>query len=146
MLDVQIEKESLKSNIDTPENALSFRPAKILIADDMESNRNLIKAYLNNQPVEFLEATNGQEAIDLALEHMPDLILMDIKMPEVDGIQATRAIKQDENLKNVPIIAVSASSLQEDDTDMKLSLFDAYLTKPVRLKLLLETLSKYLIA
>ena len=144
LLDVEFEKESLKSTINIPEDVPSFQPAKILIADDMQSNRNLLKTYLHSQPFEFLEAENGQEAINLAREHVPDLILMDIKMPEVDGIQATRVIKDDEKLKTIPVIAISASSLQEDDAEIKLSLFDAYLTKPLRRKLLLDNLSKYL--
>ena len=144
LLDVEFEKESLKSTINIPEDVPSFQPTKILIADDMQSNRNLLKTYLHSQPFEFLEAENGQEAINLAREHVPDLILMDIKMPEVDGIQATRVIKDDEKLKTIPVIAISASSLQEDDAEIKLSLFDAYLTKPLRRKLLLDNLSKYL--
>ena len=144
LFEVEIVQASSKKDFVTNTDTPLFRPAKILIADDMEANRKLIKACLRSQPVEFIDAINGQEAIDLAREHKPDLILMDIKMPEVDGIEATRTIKNDETLKNIPVIAVSASSIYEDDTELKQSLFDGYVTKPVRLKILLDIMNQYL--
>ena len=144
LLEAEIEKRSLNRDNNTNKDLPLLQPAKILIADDMEANRNLIKTCLRGQPIEFLEAENGQEAIDLAREHTPDLILMDIKMPEVDGMEATRTIKDDKKLKNIPVIAISASSIHEDNSELKQALFDDYITKPIRLKILVGTISQYL--
>ena len=144
MFEVEAAKDSLQKDSTTNKDIPLFSPAKILIADDMKANRNLIKDSLQNHPLEFIEAENGQEAIDLAREHRPDLILMDIKMPEVDGIEASRTIKDDETLKNIPIIAVSASSIHEDDSELKKALFDGYVTKPIRLKILLDAMGQHL--
>ena len=140
--------EKSDAAIETKDNKIqgftSLNSSTILIADDLKQNRNLIKDTLRTQPITIIEAVNGREAIKLAKEHLPDLILMDIKMPEMDGIEATKIIKSDERLKTIPILAISASSLQEDNAELKQSLFDDYLTKPVRLKLLIEKLSHYL--
>jgi len=121
-----------------------LRKSKLLIADDIEANRNLLISFLHDQDVEIVEAENGKTAIDMAQRHMPDIILMDIKMPIMDGIEATRKIKSDEKLKNIPIIALTASSIAGDDAQSKEELFDFYLTKPVKLIMLLNTLVRYL--
>jgi len=133
-----------ETNNHTEETQQRLNAAKILIVDDMQANRELVMNFLEDQPVELFEAENGRQAIEQARKHKPDLILMDIKMPEMDGIEATRIIKDDEELKVIPVVAITASSLQEDNTQLKKTLFDDYLTKPIKIAKLLKVLSYYL--
>ena len=133
-----------ETNNHTEETQQRLNAAKILIVDDMQANRKLVMTFLEDQPVELSEAENGRQAIEQARKHKPDLILMDIKMPEMDGIEATRIIKDDEELKVIPVVAITASSLQEDNTQLKKTLFDNYLTKPIKIEKLLKVLSYYL--
>jgi len=118
--------------------------AKILIVDDISANRRLLCDFLIGHPLEIIEAENGIEAISLAKKHKPDLILMDIKMPEMDGAEATQRIKDDENLKHIPVIAVTASSIKASDVEQRNVLFDDYLTKPVKLNILLGSLRNFI--
>ena len=133
-----------ETNNHTEETQQRLNATKILIVDDMQANRELVMNFLEDQPVELSEAENGRQAIEQARKHKPDLILMDIKMPEMDGIEATRIIKDDEELKVIPVVAITASSLQEDNTQLKKTLFDDYLTKPIKIAKLLKVLSYYL--
>lgn len=126
------------------QNVQRLNTAKILIADDMQANRELVRNFLEEQPVEIFEAENGRQAIEQARMHQPDLILMDIKMPEMDGIEATRIIKADAALNGIPVVAITASSLQEDNKELKETLFDDYLTKPIKMAMLLKVLSHFL--
>lgn len=127
-----------------PDVKLCLTKSKILISDDIEANRNLIKSFLHDQDIEIVEAENGKIAVEMARTHKPDVILMDIKMPIMDGIEATRRIKSDNEINNIPVIALSASSIAGNDVQKKEQLFDACLTKPVKLITLLETLASYL--
>ena len=142
--EVEISRETSTSNSQSEKPRLLLNAATILIADDIKSNRQLIKDCLRSQPIEFIEAENGKEAIALAKENKPDLILMDIKMPEMDGIEATTILRADEELKNIPVIALSASSVHEDNTELKETLFNDYLTKPLKLRLLIEKMDHHL--
>lgn len=121
-----------------------LNPSKILVVDDMQANRELIAHYLDGHPVEFVEAENGISAIEAAHQHMPDLILMDIMMPEMDGVEATQIIKADVDLQNIPVVALTASSIKGQDTQLKESLFDDYLTKPIKINSLINSLSRFL--
>ena len=140
--DVEVSKSHIPSMQDSPEIVLP--PATVLIADDMAANRKLLINYLRNHPVNFIEACNGKEAVDLAKQHIPDLILMDIKMPEMDGTEASTILRSDKTTRDIPIIAISASSIHEDNTELKEALFDEYLTKPLKLNTLIHKLSIYL--
>ena len=123
----------------------NFPESKILIADDISANRVLLMNFLEGHPIEFIEAENGLQAIEMATRHKPDLILMDIKMPEMDGVEATKHIKNDDNLKNIPIIAVTASSIKAGEMEERNMLFDDYLTKPLKLSVLMDSLKQYLL-
>jgi len=104
---------------------------KVLIVDDIMTNRLLLDAYFDDTNVETIEASNGLEAIEMAKEHMPNLILMDIKMPIMDGIQATKILKQDPSTKHIHISALTADIVnKEKDTILKDG-FDYCLTKPI---------------
>ena len=124
-------------------DAVTFEPATILIADDVEVNRNLIIGYLEGYDFNFLEAVNGEEAVELTCQHHPDLILMDIKMPVMDGYEATDKIKGDDEIKNIPVVALTASAMKESE-DKILDQGDGYLKKPVAKAELVAELMKFL--
>jgi len=131
------EKESQKLSI-------SFEKAKVLIVDDVGHNRYLLKEYLNNTQLTTFEALNGSDAIDTSRLISPDLILMDIRMPVMDGIAATKIIKNDPKLKHISIIALSASVMDDEIQKIQEVGFDDFLKKPVKLPELLKSLSKFL--
>ncbi|MDM8525105.1 ATP-binding protein [Desulfococcaceae bacterium HSG8] len=125
-------------------NDISFDKAKVLVVDDVESNVNLLRELLSNVNLDVLTAGNGQEAIIMAGEYQPDVIIMDIRMPVMDGIEATKRLKGSPNTKEIPIIALTASSKPDSKTEMLKFGLDGYLTKPVRLNCLFEELCRYL--
>jgi PAS domain S-box-containing protein len=121
-----------------------FDKAKILICDDNPSARRLIMDVLKYSPFVFIEAENGKNAIKAAMQHRPDLILMDLIMPEINGYDATRFIRERNNTKNIPIIAISASHPKKEEQKSLQSLFNGFIMKPVNLRDLFEIMKKYL--
>ncbi|MFM2061516.1 MAG: hypothetical protein RLZZ507_1186 [Cyanobacteriota bacterium] len=116
----------------------------ILIAEDNEANIDTISNYLESRGYRLLVAQNGQEAIKLAKTHAPDLILMDIQMPHMDGLEATRLIRADQDLANIPIIALTGLAMPSDQEKCLQAGANEYLTKPVRLKQLTEIIHNLL--
>ncbi len=125
-----------------PQNIL-FENSQILLVEDIESNRKVIKAYLSTHNITIVEAENGSIGVDKAKDQLPDLILMDIQMPVMDGYEASRAIKSDEKLKNIPIVALTASIMENDVAKIS-SLCDGLLRKPVSKCQLISELKKFL--
>jgi len=121
-----------------------FQKGKILIVDDVESNRIMLTELLRRVNLEVISAENGQEALIIAAEFKPDLILMDLRMPVMDGIEATREIKSNPKTQMVPVIAVTASTSFTDWSMSDMDRFDGYLSKPVQIKDLLHLLSTYI--
>jgi PAS domain S-box-containing protein len=130
-----------------PENNiidLNFEKASILLADDIRESRNVVKAFLEPYiMLTIIEAENGLEAIEQARQYRPDLILMDIQMPVLDGIRATQKLKKDSELSGIPVIALTASAMQ-NQIDRIMQNCDNYLRKPVTRQELVNMLSKYL--
>ncbi|MCP4352263.1 MAG: response regulator [Desulfobacterales bacterium] len=122
----------------------AFEKAKILVADDVDSNRDMLNELLSRVNLDVLTAENGQEAVLLAREYQPDVILMDIRMPVMDGIEATKRLKENPKTGNIPIIAVTASSTAHDRSEILAEGLDGYVTKPVKLNTLFDELSRYL--
>ncbi len=123
---------------------ITFEKAKILVADDVESNRDMLNELLSRVNLDVLTAENGQEAVLMAGEYQPDIILMDIRMPVMDGIEATKRLKNNPKTWDIPIIAVTASSTAHDKSEILAEGLDGYLTKPVKLNALFEELTRYL--
>ena len=107
-----------------------FEPCKILVADDIVMNRDLIRAFLFDTGHTLIEAADGREALELAHRERPDIILMDVRMPVMDGVQASRALKGDDTLKAIPIIVITASAMQSEEEVLK-KICDGFLRKPV---------------
>jgi len=123
---------------------VSFERAQVMVVDDIESNRKLIKESLSRTGLDILEAENGQQAVVLAEEFFPDVILMDIRMPVMDGYEATKMLKVNPGTSDIPIIARTASVGMEEPKKIKRSGFDGYLPKPVNMHDLFNELFHYL--
>jgi hypothetical protein len=117
------------------------QPATLILADDNQTNRLLINKYLQSTPLDIIEATNGREAVDLCRTHAPDIILMDMSMPEVDGIEATRQIRADADINQPIIIALTANAFESDRRACLDAGMNHFLQKPIRKALLLETIA-----
>ena len=104
---------------------------KVLLVEDVEDTRLFMRIELEEQGFIVLEAENGQVAVDTAVREKPDVILMDLTLPLMDGFAATKLIRQNDALKNVPIIAITAHKEDDFRADAKASGFDAYVTKPI---------------
>ncbi|RKZ41402.1 MAG: hypothetical protein DRQ49_05180 [Gammaproteobacteria bacterium] len=121
-----------------------FEAAKVLIVEDIKLNRDLIIAYLfPYQTLELLETNNGKDAIKLAEQHHPDLILMDKKMPIMNGYEAAKRIRQNPTLKHIPIIFITASLMKKEKNDVEM-LSDGFLGKPINRTDLIMEISRFL--
>ncbi|MCP4352029.1 MAG: transporter substrate-binding domain-containing protein [Desulfobacterales bacterium] len=116
----------------------------ILAADDSRLNRNLLKAHLRDTCFKIIEAEDGEEALVLTEKHRPDIILMDLRMPKTDGYEATSRIKADENLKHIPVIALTADLADNDKEKIRQTGFEAFLVKPFKAPALLDLLSQFI--
>lgn len=117
---------------------------KILLVEDNEMNRDMLSRRLERKGYEVVIAVDGQQAIDLAAREKPDLILMDMSLPVVDGWEATRRLKADGQTKQIPIIALTAHAMPEDERKAREAGCNDYDTKPVELPRLLEKMAALL--
>jgi two-component system cell cycle response regulator DivK len=116
----------------------------ILIIEDTEDNRRILRDLLTAADYNLLEATDGEEGICMAAQHRPDLILMDIQLPRLDGYEAMRRIKTRPELRDIPIIAVTSYALSGDDVKAKAAGADAYVAKPFSPRELLAVIRRFL--
>ncbi len=122
-------------------NSLYFERSTILIADDIEYNREILKGFFEDFEFDILEAENGKEALETARKQSPHLICLDMKMPVMDGYEASKILKNDAELHKIPVIAITASALKKDEETI-LKLCDSYLRKPInRYDLILEIMN-----
>ena len=116
----------------------------VLIVEDNEKNMKLARDVLQHQGHATLEARTGEEGLQLAVENRPDLILLDIQLPGMDGIALLQRLREHRSLDAVPVLAVSASVMPEDRRHIVSSGFDAYMTKPISLKPFLAEVERLL--
>jgi two-component system cell cycle response regulator DivK len=117
---------------------------RILVVEDQEDNRQILRDLLSSFGYEMMEAWDGESGVKTAKEQRPDLILMDIQLPLMDGYEATRRIKADPELKNIPIIVVTSYALSGDDGKARAAGCDAYVTKPYSPRQLLARIREFL--
>ena len=117
---------------------------KVLIVEDNELNMKLFHDLLESQGYETLQTREGLQAMSLARQHMPDLILMDIQLPEISGLEVTKWLKDDEELAHIPIIAVTAFAMKGDEERIRQGGCEAYISKPISVMHFLETVRKHL--
>jgi two-component system cell cycle response regulator DivK len=118
-------------------------PKTVMIVEDNELNMKLFHDLLQANGFETIETRNGIEALDLARKHRPDLILMDIQLPEVSGLEVTKWIKEDDDLKAIPVIAVTAFAMKGDEERIREGGCEAYLSKPISVAKFLETVRHF---
>ena len=116
----------------------------ILVVEDQEDNRQILRDLLGASDYELVEAENGQEALDAVAKKKPDLILMDIQLPVMDGYEATRRIKANPEWKSIPIIVVTSYALSGDAEKARAAGCDDYVTKPYSPRQLLAKIREYL--
>jgi two-component system, cell cycle response regulator DivK len=117
---------------------------RILVVEDQEDNRRIIRDLLSSVGYQLIEAADGEAGVRLAASERPDLILMDIQLPVLDGYQATRQIKADPELRLIPLIVVTSYALSGDDAKATAAGCDAYIAKPFSPRQLLATIRRFL--
>jgi two-component system, cell cycle response regulator DivK len=116
---------------------------RILVVEDQEDNRRILRDLLTSAGYEIIQAENGEEALAAAARERPDLILMDIQLPLLDGYEATRRIKTDPALRAIPVIVVTSYALSGDENKARAAGCDAYVTKPFSPRALLAKIREY---
>ena len=116
----------------------------VLVVEDNELNMKLFHDLLEAHGYGILQTKDGMEALQIARDHKPDLILMDIQLPEVSGLEVTKWIKEDDNLKSIPVIAVTAFAMKGDEEKIREGGCEAYIAKPISVANFLQTVQKFL--
>ena len=116
----------------------------VMIVEDNELNMKLFHDLLEAHGYNTIGTRNGIEALDLARRHQPDLILMDIQLPEVSGLEVTKWLKDDETLRSIPVIAVTAFAMKGDEEKIREGGCEAYIAKPISVAHFLETVRQFL--
>ena len=116
----------------------------VLIVEDNELNMKLFHDLLDAHGYKTLQTRNGMEALSLAREHRPDLILMDIQLPEVSGLEVTKWLKEDDQLKQIPVVAVTAFAMKGDEERIREGGCEAYISKPISVTMFLDTVRQFI--
>jgi two-component system cell cycle response regulator DivK len=117
---------------------------KVLIVEDNELNMKLFHDLLDSQGYETLQTREGLQALALARQHRPDLILMDIQLPEISGLEVTKWLKDDEELSHIPVVAVTAFAMKGDEERIRNGGCEAYISKPISVMHFLDVVRKHL--
>ena len=116
----------------------------VLVVEDNELNMKLFHDLLEAHGIQTVETRNGNEVLSIARAKKPDLILMDIQLPEVSGLDVTRWLKDDAELKNIPVIAVTAFAMKGDEQKIREGGCEDYISKPISVTHFMEVINKYL--
>jgi two-component system cell cycle response regulator DivK len=116
----------------------------VLIVEDNELNMKLFRDLLEAHGYATLQTRNGIEALSLARDHRPDLILMDIQLPEVSGLDVTKWLKEDDQLRAIPVIAVTAFAMKGDEERIREGGCEAYISKPITVSMFLDTIRQFI--
>jgi two-component system cell cycle response regulator DivK len=124
--------------------AISAQSKTVLVVEDNELNMKLFHDLLEANGYRVLQTRDGLSALDIARRHMPDLILMDIQLPEVSGIEVTKWLKEDDELKGIPVIAVTAFAMKGDEEKIREGGCEAYISKPISVLGFLQMVDSFL--
>jgi two-component system cell cycle response regulator DivK len=116
----------------------------VLIVEDNELNMKLFHDLLDAHGYKTLQTRNGMDALALAREHRPDLILMDIQLPEVSGLEVTKWLKEDDQLRQIPVVAVTAFAMKGDEERIREGGCEAYISKPISVTMFLDTVKQFI--
>ena len=117
-------------------------PAQILVVEDNKKNMKLFRDVLQATGYRTLEAMTGEQAVELATEHSPDLVLMDIQLPDIDGVEALCRLRANERTASIPVLAVTAQAMQGDHERFLAAGFDDYISKPVSIVELVDSVRR----
>ncbi|WP_157140789.1 response regulator, partial [Candidatus Liberibacter asiaticus] len=115
---------------------------KVMIVEDNELNMKLFRDLIETSGYIALQTRNGMEALELARQHKPDVIIMDIQLQEISGLEITKQIKEDSELQEIPVIAVTAFAMKGDEERIRKGGCEAYISKPISLSIFMETIKK----
>ena len=116
---------------------------RVLVVEDNEKNMKLFCDVLSASGYRTIEATTGGEAVDLTMEHQPDLVLMDIQLPDIDGVEALGRLRADGRTASLPVLALTAQAMEGDRERFLAAGFDGYLSKPVNIADLVATVRRF---
>ena len=116
----------------------------VMIVEDNDLNMKLFSDLLQANGYDTLQAKDGRDVLTMVREHRPDLIVMDIQLPGISGLDITKTIKTDDQLKETPVIAVTAFAMKGDEEKIREAGCDAYISKPISVPIFMETISKFL--
>jgi two-component system cell cycle response regulator DivK len=119
-------------------------PKTVLIVEDNELNMKLFNDLVETRGHRIVQTRSGIEAVELARKHRPDLILMDIQLPEVSGLEVTQWLKDDEELRTIPVVAVTAFAMKGDEEKIRQGGCEAYLSKPISVARFFDTIDQFL--
>ena len=119
-------------------------PKTILIVEDNDLNMKLFNDLLQAHGYETVQTMDGRDVLQLAHKHRPDLIIMDIRLPEISGLEVTKMLKAEDELKGIPVIAVTAFAMKGDEQKFREGGCDGYIAKPISVPTFLETIAKFL--
>ncbi len=117
---------------------------KVLIVEDNELNMKLFHDLLEAHGIDTVQTHEGKAAFDLAMEHKPDLIIMDIQLPEISGLEITKTLKEHDELKKIPVIAVTAFAMKGDEQKIRDGGCEDYISKPISVVRFIEVVQKHL--
>ena len=127
----------------TPAQTDAAAVKTVLIVEDNELNMKLFNDLLEAHGYRVLQTREGLSALDIAREHKPDLILMDVQLPEVSGIEVTKWLKEDDDLRSIPVVAVTAFAMKGDEQKIREGGCEAYISKPISVASFLATINGF---
>ena len=144
MSEMQSERMVEKTTVEPPLAAENASAKTVLIVEDNELNMKLFNDLLEAHGYRTLQTRNGLMALEIARDKEPDLILMDIQLPEVSGLEVTKWLKEDEALRHIPVIAVTAFAMKGDEEKIRQGGCEAYISKPISVATFLQTVEGFL--
>ena len=144
MSEMQSERMVEETTVEPPPAAENAIAKTVLIVEDNELNMKLFNDLLEAHGYRTLQTRNGLMALEIAREQEPDLILMDIQLPEVSGLEVTKWLKEDETLRHIPVIAVTAFAMKGDEEKIRQGGCEAYISKPISVATFLQTVEGFL--
>lgn len=140
----QMDVVSTDTNRTPKPGAFAAMQKTVLVVEDNELNMKLFNDLLEAHGYKVVQTRDGLSALDIARKHMPDLILMDIQLPEVSGIEVTKWLKEDDELRAIPVIAVTAFAMKGDEQKIREGGCEAYISKPISVMNFLQTIDSFL--
>ncbi len=136
--------QETRTAVEGPAHAAGRAGKSVLIVEDNELNMKLFHDLLDAHGYRTIQTRNGLDAMSLAREHRPNLILMDIQLPEVSGLEVTKWLKEDDELKTIPVVAVTAFAMKGDEERIRSGGCEAYVSKPISVATFLSTVRRFI--